>query len=65
MNCPEFWDFGWDKSGLYDYPAEIDYILDKTGFDDLFVVGYSMGTTQYFALLSERPEYNDKIKVQD
>ena len=46
-----------------DYPAEIDYILNTTGFSDLFFVGYSMGTTQYFVLLSERPEYNEKIKA--
>ena len=62
-SCPKFWDFSWDKTGIYDYTAEIDYILENTGFKDLFVVGFSMGTTQYFSMLAERPEYNDKIKV--
>ena len=62
-NCSAFWDFNWDTSGHHDYPAMIDYVLDSTGFEDLFFVGYSMGTTQYFVLLSELPEYNDKIRA--
>ena len=62
-NCSEFWDFQWEKTAVKDYPAEIDYILDYTGYDDLFIVGYSMGTTQYFAMLSDLPEYNKKIKA--
>lgn len=61
--CSEFWDFTHHDSALKDYPVTIDYILETTGFDDLFFVGYSMGTTQYLILLSEKPEYNDKIKA--
>ena len=30
-SCHEFWSFGFDDSGNKDYPAEINYILDKTG----------------------------------
>ena len=47
----------------YDYPAAIDYILEATKQEDLFYVGYSMGATHYFMLLSELPEYNAKIKA--
>ena len=50
-------------TGHEDYSAELDYVLQQTGFDDLFFVAYSMGTTQYFVLLSEKPEYNDKVKA--
>ncbi len=60
---PEFWAFEWEQAGLHDYPAELDYVLETTGADDLFFVGYSQGTTQYFVLLSEMPEYNDKIRA--
>lgn len=62
-NCTEYWMFSWDKTGQLDYSVEIDYVLSETGFDDLYFVGYSMGTTQYFVLLSEMPEYNAKIKA--
>lgn len=30
---------------------------------DLLYVGHSMGTTMAFALLSMRPEYNEKIRA--
>ena len=62
-SCSEYWDFTHHDSALKDYPVTIDYILETTGFSDLFFVGYSMGTTQYLILLSEKPEYNDKIKA--
>ena len=57
----EFWNYSHHDSALDDYPVTIDYILHKTGQNKLFFVGYSMGTTQYLVLLSERPEYNEKI----
>lgn len=31
--------------------------------NDLIYVGHSMGTTMNFVLLSEKPEYNDKIRL--
>lgn len=30
---------------------------------DLIYIGHSMGTTMNFVLLSEKPEYNEKIKL--
>ena len=63
QGCSEYWDFSWDDTALRDYPAEIDYILGHTGAPDLYFVGYSMGTSQYFVLLSEMPEYNQKVKA--
>ena len=59
----QFWNFSHHESALYDYPATIDYILGETGAPQLFFAGFSLGTTQYFILLSERPEYNKKIKA--
>ncbi|XP_037783599.1 lipase 3-like isoform X2 [Penaeus monodon] len=56
----DFWDFSWDEIAEFDLPATIDYVLPTTGARDLFYVGFSMGTTVFFAMLSEHPEYNDK-----
>ena len=47
--------------GVYDLPASIDYILGITGQKKLFYVGHSQGCTSLFVLLSEKPEYNEKI----
>lgn len=47
--------------GVYDQPAIVDYILAKTNASKLYYIGYSQGTTSLLVMLSERPEYNDKI----
>lgn len=47
--------------GIIDLPAMLDYALATTGMPDLYFVGFSMGTTSLFAMLSEKPEYNDKV----
>lgn len=47
--------------GVYDHPVVIDYILSVTGNEKVFYVGHSQGTTTLMVLLSERPEYNQKI----
>lgn len=59
--CPDFWNFGFDDTGKYDFAAEMDYIMDVTGVDQVHFVGHSMGATQLVVFLSELPEYNDKI----
>ncbi|KAI5703784.1 hypothetical protein M8J75_016203 [Diaphorina citri] len=58
-----FWDFSWHEMGIYDLPVVIDYILSVTGQPKLSYIGHSMGTTMFWVLLSEKPEYNDKIEV--
>lgn len=47
--------------GVIDMTAVIDFILKKTGYSKLDVVGYSLGATIALVGLSERPEYNSKI----
>lgn len=59
MNIP----FSWHEMGMYDLPAMIDYILYQTGQQQLFYIGFSQGTTQFWVLMSLRPEYNKKIKL--
>ncbi|XP_058839894.1 lipase 3-like [Topomyia yanbarensis] len=58
----KFWDFSWHEMGMYDLPAMIDYVLDKTGEVSLHYVGHSQGTTSFFVMASMRPEYNRKIR---
>ena len=49
--------------GKYDAPASIDFILDYTRQSKLYYVGFSMGTTIFFTMMNERPEYDEKVSV--
>ncbi|XP_061387765.1 lipase 3 [Musca vetustissima] len=57
----EFWDFTFHEMGKYDLPASIDYILAKTGYDQLHYIGHSQGTAVFWVLCSEQPQYAQKI----
>ncbi|CAL4119912.1 unnamed protein product [Meganyctiphanes norvegica] len=57
----KFWQFTWDDMGQKDATSDIDYILATTGQEQLYYVGYSMGCSIYLAMLSDNPEYADKI----
>lgn len=57
----EFWQFSWHEIGVYDLPAMIDFVLNYTGHNRLIYVGHSQGGTSVCVLLSERPEYNQKL----
>ncbi|XP_058986296.1 lipase 3-like [Musca domestica] len=57
----EFWDFTFHEMGKYDLPASIDYILTKTGYDQLHYIGHSQGTAVFWVLCSEQPQYAQKI----
>ncbi|XP_049869393.1 lipase 1-like [Pectinophora gossypiella] len=58
-----YWDFSWDEIGRYDLPAMIDYVLQETNRTAVKYVGHSQGTTSFFVMCSERPEYNEKISI--
>ncbi|XP_028138402.1 lipase 3-like [Diabrotica virgifera virgifera] len=62
-NEKQFWDFSFHEIGVYDIPAVIDYILNATHQSSLYYVGHSQGCTTVFVMGSERPEYNEKIKL--
>lgn len=62
-NEDKFWDFSWHEMGLYDLPANIDYVLNVTGLKKLFYIGHSQGTTIFYVMCSTRPEYNKKIQM--
>ncbi|KAJ9575526.1 hypothetical protein L9F63_007596 [Diploptera punctata] len=59
----DFWKFSWHEMGKYDLPAVIDYIIGKTGVEKIYYAGHSQGTTMFYVMGSERPEYNDKIRA--
>ncbi|XP_043481797.1 uncharacterized protein LOC122510908 [Leptopilina heterotoma] len=52
----------WHEMGIYDLPAMIDYILNKTGEEKLLYVGFSQGCTQLLVMGSLKPEYNKKVQ---
>ncbi|XP_031623181.1 lipase 1-like [Contarinia nasturtii] len=57
----KYWNFSWHEIGTKDLPATIDYILKKSNYSQLHYIGHSQGTTAFFVMTSERPEYNEKI----
>lgn len=57
-----FWQFSWAEMGKYDAPAMIDHVLNTTQQQQLYYVGFSMGTTVFFTMMDYHPEYNDKIR---
>ncbi|XP_054238618.1 lipase member M-like [Indicator indicator] len=59
----EFWAFSFDEMAKYDIPAAINFILEKTGQEKLYYIGYSQGTTLAFIAFSTMPELAQKIKL--
>ncbi|KAF0885722.1 LIPG lipase, partial [Crocuta crocuta] len=59
----EFWEFSFDEMAKYDLPATIDFILKKTGQDQLRYVGHSQGTTIGFIAFSTNPKLAKRIKT--
>jgi len=60
---PEFWKFTWDQMGQYDAPAMIDYILNTTSQEQLYWIGHSMGSTMFWVMMDDHPEYNAKVRL--
>ncbi|KAM4852685.1 lysosomal acid lipase/cholesteryl ester hydrolase-like [Thomomys bottae] len=59
----EFWAFSFDEMAKYDLLASVDYILSKTGQEQLYYVGHSQGTTIGFIGFSQIPDLAKKIKI--
>ncbi|XP_014365343.2 lipase 1 [Papilio machaon] len=58
----EFWDFSTDEMGLYDVPATIDYVLNKTGADQVNYIGFSQGAGAFLIMCSELPDHCGKAR---
>ncbi|XP_070608423.1 putative lysosomal acid lipase/cholesteryl ester hydrolase isoform X2 [Erythrolamprus reginae] len=59
----EFWMFSFDEMAKYDLPASINFVLNKTGQEQLFYIGHSQGTTIGFIAFSAFPELAKKINM--
>ncbi|XP_044761996.1 lipase 3-like isoform X1 [Coccinella septempunctata] len=59
----KYWNFSWHEIGFYDIPAFVDFVIKHTGFQKIYYIGHSQGTTAYAVFASERPEYNEKIAL--
>ncbi|KAF5293144.1 hypothetical protein FQA39_LY13754 [Lamprigera yunnana] len=59
----EYFNFSFQEIARYDLVAHIDHILAVTNQKQLFYIGHSQGTTTFFALAAEKPEYNNKVKL--
>jgi lysosomal acid lipase/cholesteryl ester hydrolase len=59
----ECWQFTFDDMAAYDLPANIDYILKRTGLPSIGYVGHSQGTIQAFAAFSDSDELQKKVNV--
>ncbi|XP_062462804.1 lysosomal acid lipase/cholesteryl ester hydrolase-like [Pezoporus occidentalis] len=59
----EFWQFSFDEMGKYDIPAELYFIMNKTGQKDVYYVGHSEGAASGFIAFSTYPELAKKVKI--
>ncbi|XP_004413053.1 PREDICTED: lysosomal acid lipase/cholesteryl ester hydrolase [Odobenus rosmarus divergens] len=59
----EFWTFSYDEMANYDLPASINFVLNKTGQEQVYYVGHSQGTTIGFIAFSRIPELARKVKM--
>ena len=48
--------------GKIDLPAMIDFVLEKTKHDKIFLGGAGLGFTPIVMMLADLPEYNDKVR---
>ncbi|KAJ2951726.1 hypothetical protein O0L34_g13890 [Tuta absoluta] len=62
-DADQYWDYSFHEMGRYDLPATIDFVLKETGKSKLKYVGFSQGTTCFYLMVSERPEYAEKISL--
>lgn len=59
----KYWDWSLDELAMFDFPAMIDYIREKTGFVQVVYAGHSQGNAQAFLGLSHNPALSEKIKL--
>uniref|UniRef100_A0A8D2PF99 AB hydrolase-1 domain-containing protein n=1 Tax=Zosterops lateralis melanops TaxID=1220523 RepID=A0A8D2PF99_ZOSLA len=59
----EFWQFSFDEIGKYDIPAELNFIMNKTGQKNVYYIGHSEGSAIGFIAFSTYPDLSQKIKA--
>ncbi|KAJ6226688.1 sterol esterase tgl1 [Anaeramoeba flamelloides] len=58
-----FWSHTFDDTVHYDFPAMVDFVLNKTGQEKLNYFGFSQGSSQGFAAFSKFPGMNKKCNL--
>ena len=53
----DYWEFSADHFIKYDIPSEINFIKNKTGAEKIDYVGYSEGSTLFFMLYMDNPQF--------
>jgi len=50
----DYWDHSFTEIGIFDIPASINYILDKTNNKKISAVCHSMGTTSIVSAMADK-----------
>ncbi|XP_034994115.1 lysosomal acid lipase/cholesteryl ester hydrolase-like [Zootoca vivipara] len=59
----EFWNFSFHETAIYDIPAAINFILQKTKEKSLYYIGHSQGCTLGLIAFSTMPQLAKKVKL--
>ncbi|XP_066476526.1 lipase member M-like [Tiliqua scincoides] len=59
----QFWNFSFHELGIYDVPAAIHFILEKTQQDGLYYIGHSQGASVGLIAFSVMPQLGEKVKL--
>ncbi|NXU59450.1 LICH hydrolase, partial [Turnix velox] len=59
----EFWQFSFAQMGKYDIPAELYFIMNKTGEKNVYYIGHSEGSAAGFIAFSTYPELAQRVKL--
>ncbi|XP_050721196.1 lipase lipl-1-like [Eriocheir sinensis] len=59
---PAFWDHTWNELARLDVPAQLSYVREVSGSARVSYVGYSMGTSLFFAMFSYYPEMTSWVR---
>ncbi|KAK5647420.1 hypothetical protein RI129_002312 [Pyrocoelia pectoralis] len=62
-DAKKFWNFSWHEIAVDDVPSMIDYVIETVKQQQIFYIGHSQGTTVFYVMCSEKPEYNQKIRA--
>lgn len=52
----EYWNFSFAEMAKFDFPANINYIRNITGFEKLDYIGHSQGTFTYYLNFITSPD---------
>ncbi|KAH8419345.1 hypothetical protein KR222_006076, partial [Zaprionus bogoriensis] len=63
ITASKYWSFSFHEIGIYDLPGSIDLILKTTKQTGIQYIGHSQGSTAFFVMCSELPQYAQKVTL--